>query len=168
MVSYPTELSTNAMLSSYGMPSSACLAAPCLNGALLADASLAIVEAAAPAPPLSRFWISWWHITSEMGGVWWPIDMSWITGQRGLRKADLQHSICAIVDAESMEDAKRQVDLAYDAVLETPIQFRFCMEKPPNWRPGESRFPTSADGGSRGPLSDATEAEAEAEMKKAP
>lgn len=82
---------------------------------------------------MTRFWLSWIHTTQagvlELHTPWW------VSGYR-----DEEVCICAAVVADSEEAAKALIVAAYD-VTPAELEWRFCVEREPDWSPFCSRFP---------------------------
>ena len=84
---------------------------------------------------MSLYWISWYS-TNEMGG--WELHRPWWIS--GRRLPDEAATICAAIPADSEDDAKLQVEMAYDAPLKE-IEWRFCKIQAEDWGPFSDRFP---------------------------
>lgn len=88
-------------------------------------------------PQNKRWWMSWWEpVKSDLDSrpLKWPLPKSipaW--GQSGFR--DDAASNCAVVDAPIEKAAKAKIEKHWK-----PSEWRFCEEKPNDWKPSE-RFP---------------------------
>lgn len=91
---------------------------------------------------MKRFWVSWY----QPGEDWRPIypdghgrpfdGRYWKSGERC---SDDATTVCAVVDAESEDDAKDAIQVFWPEAGE----WRFCEEKAMDWTPGD-RFPMKA------------------------
>lgn len=80
-----------------------------------------------------RFWLSWYDTRY---GQWELHSPWWVSGERC---DDGAKTICAAVEADSEEDAKRKVLEAHDEYPDD-VEWRFCEEKPDDWSPFCDRF----------------------------
>lgn len=89
-----------------------------------------------------RYWVSWWE--PAFGGDSRPLYVPtpdavpcfWSTGERTSPTGMVQHSVCAVVQADSQTEAFFTI-LRYWYLGE----LRFIEEKSADWMPESSRFP---------------------------
>lgn len=83
-----------------------------------------------------RFWISWYQPGDDFRPVVWPLPPAipayWCSGY-----AAQGATLCAVVDAPGKRAAERAICKAWAV---SNVEWRFCSEKPRDWRPGD-RFP---------------------------
>ena len=88
------------------------------------------------------FWISW--VAVMPNGSWELHSPWWISGYRlwsdAAGEAFEDPTVCAAVMALSCQDAKDMICRAHD-LIEEPIEWRFCEERPAEWTPFCDRFP---------------------------
>ena len=95
---------------------------------------------------MKRYWISWEQLTSDYRPLQDPPQPENIRSWRCSGHSPDGATICAIVDAESEDQAKEFVLNAWDAsgTGEEIGRWRFAEEKAADWLPGD-RFPISKD-----------------------
>lgn len=99
-----------------------------------------------------RFWISWIQKTTDFRPMTDPPTPEvlgwWCSGymDAGGDSIDLMHAIlCAVVEADDERDAQDIIYTNWTGADKSEIgEFRFCEEKPDDWKPG-SRFPITSD-----------------------
>lgn len=89
---------------------------------------------------VKRYWISWYQPTEDYRPIYKgdkePLNhLYWCTGQRC--GGDNAFTVCAVVDAENVEEAKKTVQKYWPEANE----WRFIEEKEPTYLPSEDRFP---------------------------
>ena len=91
-----------------------------------------------------RYWVSWWDSSDDVRPLTYPPNESvlgwWVSGQRGLD--DGQKSICAMVSADSEEEAQEAIykDWPKDSIVE----WRFLTAKDDGFELSD-RFPIDPD-----------------------
>ncbi len=94
-----------------------------------------------------RFWISWHQLTSDYRPLQDPprpdnIRAWWCSGHDLFD--DKNHTLCAIVDAESAEQAEIFIRAAWDSNGKEIGEFRFNDEREKDWLPND-RFPITKE-----------------------
>jgi hypothetical protein len=87
-----------------------------------------------------RFWLSWWELADngDSRPLTWPLPKEvqyWNSGSRERDDEREEHSLCAIVDAPSEDDAWKLVRQFW-----RPVEERFIEQHEAGWTPGD-RFP---------------------------
>lgn len=89
---------------------------------------------------MKRYWISWYHppykLKTAECNQFNSIAGVWVTGTRD---SDNYSTVCAVVDANTKEDAESKKLIEHYGNIE---EWRFCKEKPSTYMPGGNRFPT--------------------------
>lgn len=92
---------------------------------------------------LKTFWVSWYETADDPAPEVWPLPdgVAWyITGCT----ADMEAStLCVLLSAPDEESAKKMIRRWWGHGRRK-IEWRFCLEKPHGWTPGEDRFPEAA------------------------
>lgn len=91
---------------------------------------------------MTRYWVSWCH-DAEMGvfelrNPWW-VSGSFALWDDGSDEDYTVQTICAAVEAASLDAAKKAVISAYDTPPSDMV-WRFAEERPDNWSPFSERF----------------------------
>lgn len=94
---------------------------------------------------LKRYWVSWIQNTADFRPLTDPPGANVLGWWKSGEYIDVAKAIlCAVVEAKNEDDAVKIIRSNWEENDGEVGDFRFCEEKPPNWRPG-NRFPITDD-----------------------